>query len=103
MLVRKKSIHELYTNNIQLKNIQPIIKDIRIDKNQSYINMRIQFPIQLATIKTIHQSQGLSLDEFTFDHTNVKKTWTIIHNCFSHSNKRKILFLNFISTSQVSH
>jgi hypothetical protein len=73
MLVRKKFIHDLYTNNIQLNwtLIEPIIKDIRINKNQYHITMRIQFPIQLATTKTIHQSQGLSLDEFTFDPTNV--------------------------------
>jgi len=43
--------------------------------------MSIQFPIQLATIKTIHKSQGLSLDEFTFNPTSVKKhalSYTIV-------------------------
>jgi hypothetical protein len=48
--------------------IEPIIKDIRIDKNQSHI----QFSIQFAITKIIHWSQGLSLDELAFDHTNVK-------------------------------
>jgi hypothetical protein len=51
MLVRKKPIH-LYTKSIQLNwtPIVPIIKDIRIDKNQSHITTRIQ----LTTLRTIH-------------------------------------------------
>jgi hypothetical protein len=48
----------------------------------------------MAVARTIHQSQGLSLDELTFDPTNVKKTWIIIHYFFSHSNKRMIILVN---------
>jgi hypothetical protein len=74
VLVREKST-QLYTNNIQSNwtSIEPIIKDIKIGKNQTHIITRIQFSIQLAITKTIHQSQGLSLDELAFDPTNVKK------------------------------
>jgi len=53
-----------YDNNIELKwtIIELIIKYIKIGKSQSFTMTRIQFPIQLATIKTIHYSQVLSLD-----------------------------------------
>jgi hypothetical protein len=34
--------------------------------------IRIQFPIQLGIIRTIHCSQGFSLDELVFDSINVK-------------------------------
>jgi hypothetical protein len=36
--------------------IKPIIKDIRVNKSQSIIITRIQFPIQLAVARTIHCS-----------------------------------------------
>jgi hypothetical protein len=52
--------------------IKLIIKDIRVGKSQSFIITKIQFPIQHATTRTIHRSQGLSLDELLFDPTNVK-------------------------------
>jgi hypothetical protein len=52
---------------------EPIIKDIRVDKSQSFIITSIYFPIQCATTKTIHCSQGLLVDELTFDPSNVKK------------------------------
>ncbi len=73
VLVREKST-QLYTNNIQTNctPIEPIIKDIKIGKNQIHIITKIQFSIQLAIARTIHQSQGLSLDELAFDPTNIK-------------------------------
>ncbi len=74
ILVEENSIH-LHTNNIQLDwtPIEPIIKDIRIDKNQSPIIKRIEFPIQLIRKKTFYWSKGFSLDGLTFDPTNVKE------------------------------
>ncbi len=74
MQIREKSTH-LYTNNIQPNwtPVEPIIKNIRIGKIQSHIIIRIQLLIQLATTRTIHQSQGLSLNDLAFGHTNVKK------------------------------
>jgi hypothetical protein len=73
-LTREKYNH-YYDNNIEPKwiPIEPIIKDIRVCKSQSFIIIRIQFPIQLAATRTIHLFQGLSLDELVFDSTNVKK------------------------------
>jgi hypothetical protein len=72
-LIRKKYNH--YYNNIESKwtPIEPIIKDIKVGKSQSFIITRIQFPIQLVTTKTIHHCQGLSLDELVIDFTNIKK------------------------------
>jgi hypothetical protein len=56
-LTREKYNHH-YDNNIESKwtPIEPIIKDIRVDKSQSFIITRTQFPIQFAAIKTIHHS-----------------------------------------------
>ncbi len=61
-LIRKIYIH-YYDNNIKSKwtPIELIIKYIRVGKSQSFIIIRIQFPIQLAITRTIHRSQGLSL------------------------------------------
>jgi len=57
-----------YDNNIESKwtIIEPIIKYIRVGKSQSFTITRIQFLIQLATIKTIHCFQILALDELIF-------------------------------------
>ncbi len=56
-LTREKSNH-YYNNNIDSRwtLIEPIIKDIRVDKSQSFIIIRIQFPIQLVVIRMIHRS-----------------------------------------------
>ncbi len=54
----KEKYNHYYDNNIESKwtPIEPIIKDIRVGKSQSFIITRIQFPIQLAMAKTIHCS-----------------------------------------------
>jgi hypothetical protein len=64
-----------YDNNFESKwtPIEPIIKDIKVGKSQSFIKTRIQFSIQLVVVRNIHCSQGLLLDEFVFDSINVKK------------------------------
>ncbi len=66
-LTRKKYNH-YYDNNIDSKwtPIEPIIKDIKVGKSQSFIIKRIQFLIQLAVAKNIHHFQGLSVDELFF-------------------------------------
>jgi hypothetical protein len=47
-----------YYNNIESKwtPIEPIIKDIKVGKSHSFIITRIQFPIQLIVVRTIHRS-----------------------------------------------
>jgi phosphopantetheine adenylyltransferase len=54
-LIREKYNH-YHNNNIESKwtPIEPIIKYIKVGKSQSFIITKIQFPIQLATTKTIH-------------------------------------------------
>jgi hypothetical protein len=71
---REKSTH-LYIDNIQPNwtPIEPIIKDIRIGKNQFHSIIKIQLLIKLATTKKIHPSQGFSLDDLAFNPINVKK------------------------------
>lgn len=64
-------------------HVQVIIKDIMIGKNLSYTITRFQFISQLVVTRTIHRAQRLSLDEFVFDPTNVKKhgvTYTTLSN-----------------------
>jgi hypothetical protein len=104
VLARKKSTH-LYTYNIQPNwtPIEPIIEDIKISENRSHIITRIQVPIQLIGTRTIHLSQGLSLDELAFDPINVKKTWIIVYCSFLHMNKRTIILINSTPTSKLSH
>ncbi len=91
-LIREKYNH--YYNNIESKwtLIELIIKDIRVDKSQSFIIIKIQFPIQLATTRTIHCCQGLSLDELVFDPTNIKKHW-LTYTTLSHIQEKEKLFL----------
>jgi hypothetical protein len=56
-LTREKYNHYYY-NNIESKwtPIEPIIKDIKVGKSQSFIITKIQFPIQLVAVTTIHCS-----------------------------------------------
>jgi hypothetical protein len=56
-LTRKKYSH-YYDNNIESKwtPIEPIIKEIRSSKSQSFIITRTQFPIQLVIVRNIHHS-----------------------------------------------
>lgn len=61
--------------------IEPIVKEIRIGKTQLYVMTRIQFLVQLAITRTIHRSQGFSLDELVLK--NVTKhdlTYTILYH-----------------------
>ncbi len=96
-LTREKYNH-YYDNNIesQWTPIQPIIKDVRVGKSQSFIITRIQFSIQLTTIKTIYHFQGLSLDELIFDPTNVKKHG-LTYTTLSHIRTKKIYFCQLFS------
>jgi hypothetical protein len=93
MLVKEKSI-DLYTNNIQLDwtPIEPIIKNITFDKNQSHFITRIQFPIHLVVVRTIHWSQRLSLDKLVFNLTNVNKH-ALSYKTFSHIQTKEGLYL----------
>jgi hypothetical protein len=93
-LIRKKYSH-YYDNDIESKwtPIEPIIKNIKIGKFQSFILRRIKFSIQLATIIIIHHFQGLSLDELVFDPTNIQKhglTYTTISHIWT---KEKLFLL----------
>lgn len=53
--------------------IESVSKEINLSKNNKYLLTRIQFPIQLAAARTIHRSQGLSLDDVAFNPTNINK------------------------------
>jgi hypothetical protein len=53
----RKIYNHYHDNNIDSKwtPIEPIIKDIKVGKSQSFIITRIQFLIQLVVAKTIHR------------------------------------------------
>jgi hypothetical protein len=74
IMFHNSKIGTLNDNNVESKwtIIEPIIKYIKVSKSQSFTITRIQFPIQLATIRIIHHSEGLSLNELIFDPTYVK-------------------------------
>ncbi len=55
--IYKNKIHPMWTP------IKPISKDIHIGSNSTHIITRMQFPIQLVIKCTIHQTQGLTLDQ----------------------------------------
>jgi hypothetical protein len=73
MLTKEKSTYLIRTIFKLNTKIESIIKDIRIGKNKILIIIKIQFSIQLTTTRTIHQSQGLLLDDLVFNPTNVRK------------------------------
>jgi len=68
--------------------LEPISKDIQISSNSFHIITRTQFPIQLAATRTIHQTQGLTLDYLEFGLTNVYKHG-LIYTTFSCVKKNK--------------
>ncbi len=72
-ILTKEKYNHYHENNIKSKwtPIEPIIKDIKVGKSQSFIITMIQFSIQLIVAKIIHCCQGLSLDELVFDPNNV--------------------------------
>jgi hypothetical protein len=79
------------------------LSKIKIGKNKSHIIKKIQFLIQLAIARTIHQSQGLLLDKLAFDPTNVRKHG-LSYTALSYiQNKRKIILVTSTSTSKLSH
>ncbi len=87
-LTREKYSH-YYDNNIESKWTprEPIIKYIRVGKSQSFIIIRIQFPIQLATTITTHHSQGFSLSMNWFLIPLTVKKWVNVYKILPHSNK----------------
>ncbi len=72
--------------------IKPISKDIQIGSNYFPIITRTQFPIQLVATRTIHQTQGFTLDYLTFDPTNVYKH-DLTYTTFFHIKKKENFYL----------
>jgi exonuclease III len=49
-----------------------IAKPLSTTKNASHLKIRKQFPIKLASGRTTHRSQGLTLDNVAFDPTGIR-------------------------------
>lgn len=64
----------LYTDNIHRSwtPIKPITKEFQIGKNNFNIITRKQFPIQPASARTIHRSQGLTMAALAFEPKNIR-------------------------------
>ena len=50
-----------------------IARPISIIEKTRHLKIRKQFPIQLACARTIHRSQGLTLDNVAFDPSGIRK------------------------------
>jgi hypothetical protein len=77
--------------------IKQKIVEIQISSNPFHVITRIQFPIQLATRRTMHRAQGLTLDLLAFNSTSVTKEWFHIHIIISNSFKRMFTFKNLLN------
>ena len=50
-----------------------IAKPLAIPQNKSCITIRKQFPVQLACARTIHRTQGLTLEKMAFDPSGISQ------------------------------
>jgi hypothetical protein len=80
-------IHETWTL------IQPISKGIQVEANSSHLIVHTQYPIQLATTRTIHQSQSLTLDFLTFDPNGIHHHTLIYTTLFCVKEKENLYLL----------
>jgi hypothetical protein len=55
-ILRRSLLQHLTTLNQNGHQFEPITKDIKVGKTQSFVIIRIQFLIQLAVGRTIHYS-----------------------------------------------
>lgn len=70
---QRNKYKELYETNI-LPSWTPILriaKPLAMSNNKLEMTIRKQFPIQLACARTIHRTQGLTLDKLAFDPTGM--------------------------------
>ena len=79
--------------------IEALAKEIRIGKNQTHLITRIQFPFQLAAARTIHRSQGLSLDDVVFNPYGVNKHGLAYTTLSRIRTKEKLYLLSPLTTS----
>ncbi len=72
---QRNTYSQLYDKDVQLTwtPILRIAKPNAIIRNKSQVTIRKQFPIQLACARTIHRTQGLTLNGLAFDPTGVTR------------------------------
>jgi hypothetical protein len=78
-------IHETWTP------IQPISKEIQIRKNSSHLITSTRYPIELATTRTIHWFQALTLDFLAFDPSGIHHHG-LTYTTLSYVKENKFLF-----------
>jgi hypothetical protein len=76
-------------NNIDFEwmLIKALTQGIKVKKMQPSLIMKTKFIVQLAAAKSIHQAQGLTMDELLFHPTDVPYA-TLSHIC----TKEKLYF-----------
>ncbi len=70
-----------------------------LDSNPIYKIIRIQFPIQLATRRTIHHAKNLTLDHLTFDLSGVTKHGLAYTTLFHIHSKEQLYLLPALSNN----
>ena len=69
-----------------------IARPISIIEKTRHLKIRKQFPIQLACARTIHRSQGLTLDNVAFDPSGIRKHG-LVYTTLSHVRNIQSLYL----------
>ena len=81
--------------------IQAIAKEFQIGKNSFNIVTRKQFPIQQASARTIHRSQGLTMSSLAFDPKNIH-THGLTYTALSRiKNPENLYLLNKLQHSHI--
>jgi hypothetical protein len=74
-----------------------IAKPISMIAKTGQVKIQKQFPIQLACARTMHRSQGLTLDSVAFDPTGIQKHG-LVYTTLSHvKNIESLYFLNALT------
>jgi len=78
--------------------IKALTQDIKVKKLQPCLIMKPKFIVQLPAAKTIHQAQGLTMDELLFHPTDIPYA-TLSHICTKKNYTSQHLFIFILTTS----